>query len=120
MDVELTKQDHEPLMFLSGTFSGAAKKWSIIEKEAFAIVEACKRADYLLHGERGFRLYTDHRNLKYIFDPHSIDSTVPKYTADKLQRWSLILMGHRYTIYDIPGDSNVWADLSSRWGSSRK
>lgn len=57
----LEEQDHQPLMFLSGTFSGAAKKWAIVEKEAFALVETCKRADYLLHSGSGFQLFTDHR-----------------------------------------------------------
>jgi hypothetical protein len=115
----LEEQDHQPLMFLSGTFSGTAKKWAIVEKEAFALVETCKRADYLLHSDSGFMLFTDHRNLRYIFDPHSVKAVVPKYTADKLQRWALLLMGYHYTIFDIAGKANVWADLLSRWGSAR-
>ena len=44
---------------------------------------------------------------------------VPKYTADKLQRWALLLMGYEYVIHDISGEVNVWADLLSRWGSDR-
>ncbi|EGZ26619.1 hypothetical protein PHYSODRAFT_250343, partial [Phytophthora sojae] len=82
--------------------------------EAYAIVETCRRADYLLHRQDDFALFTDHRNLQYIFDPHSVPSSVPKYTADKLHRWSLLLMGYKYEIYDIAGDDNVWADLLSR------
>ncbi|TDH65078.1 hypothetical protein CCR75_009273 [Bremia lactucae] len=54
-------QHHEPLMMLSGTFSGGAKRWAIVEKEAYAIVETCKRADYLVRRPDGFSLYTDHR-----------------------------------------------------------
>ena len=30
---ELEDQDHEPLMFLSGSFSGAAARWVIVEKK---------------------------------------------------------------------------------------
>jgi Chromo (CHRromatin Organisation MOdifier) domain/RNase H-like domain found in reverse transcriptase len=70
-----------------------------------------------LHRPGGFSLYTDHRNLKYIFNPQSVVAAVPKYTADKLQRWALLLMSYEYTIQDIPGEDNVWADLLSRWGS---
>ena len=66
MDRALDDQEHEPLMFLSGSFSGAAVHWAIVEKEAFAIVETCRPG--------GFFLYTDHRNLQYIFDPHSVSS----------------------------------------------
>ncbi|GMF09610.1 unnamed protein product [Phytophthora lilii] len=42
----LSKQEHQPLMMLSGLFSGAAKRWTIVEKEAYAIVETCRRADF--------------------------------------------------------------------------
>ncbi len=114
----LEAQNHQPLMFLSGTFTGAAGRWSIVEKEAYAIVETLVRADYLLHPAAGFNLYTDHRNLKFIFSPTSVVASVPKYTAQKLERWALLLMGYSYVIYDIPGETNVWADLLSRWGST--
>jgi hypothetical protein len=90
------EQQQEPLAFLSGSFKDASSRWSIVEKEAFAIVETCKRMEYLLLRERGFHLFTDHRNLQYIFDPHSVDSTVAKYCADKLQRWSMVLQMFRY------------------------
>ncbi|OWZ04249.1 hypothetical protein PHMEG_00023876 [Phytophthora megakarya] len=112
------EQHHEPLMFLSGTFSGSAKAWAIVEKEAYAIIATCQRADYLLHRPGGFTLYTDHRNLRFIFNPESVLNSVPKYTADKLQCWALLLMAYHYDICDIAGDDNVWADLLSRWGSA--
>lgn len=112
------KQEHEPLMMLSGTFSGSAQRWAIVEKEAYAIIETCRRADYLLHQPDGFALFTDHRNLRYISDPHGVLNAVPRYTADKLHRWSLLLMAYSYEIHDITGADNVWADLLSRWGSS--
>ncbi|KAK1929994.1 Transposon Tf2-8 polyprotein [Phytophthora citrophthora] len=105
---------------LSGSFSGAAQRWAIVEKEAYAIVETCRRADYLLYRQDGFDLFTDHRNLRYILDPQSVVSTVPKYTADKLHRWANILKTYNYNIHDITGEENVWADLLSRWGSTLK
>ncbi|OWZ02820.1 LOW QUALITY PROTEIN: Chromodomain protein [Phytophthora megakarya] len=89
-------------------------------KEAYAILETRRRSYYLLHRPDGFALFTDHRDLCYIFDPHGISNSVPKYTADKLDRWSLLLMRYQYAIHDIAGDETVWADLLSRWGSSFK
>jgi hypothetical protein len=68
----LKDQVHQPLAFLSGSFKGAASRWPIVEKEAYAIVETCKRLKYLLLRERGFHLFTDHRNLQYIFNPTSV------------------------------------------------
>ncbi|KAG3112217.1 hypothetical protein PI124_g10788 [Phytophthora idaei] len=104
-------------MFLSGTFSGSAKAWAIVEKEAYAIIATCTRADYLLHRPGEFTLYTDHRNFRFIFNPSSVLTAVPKYTADKLQRWAILLMAYEYAICGISGEDNVWADLLSRWGS---
>ncbi len=90
-------------MFLSGTFTGAAERWAIIEKEAFALVETAKRADYMLHRPGSFHLFSDHKNLRYIFNPDSVVSKVPKNTADKLQMWSLLLMGYDYMIVTCRG-----------------
>lgn len=109
----LSEQKHERLMMLSGTFSGSAQRWEIVEKEAYAIIETCRRADYLFHRPDGLALFTDHRNLRYIFDPHGVSNAVPRYTTDKLHRWSLLLMAYSYEIHDIAGADNVWADLLS-------
>jgi hypothetical protein len=45
-----------------------------------------------------------------------VNSTVAKYRADKLQRWSMVLQMFRYEIEYIRGEDNVW-DLLSRWAS---
>jgi hypothetical protein len=83
------EQEHEPLAFFSGSFKEASSRWLIVEKETFAIVETCKRMEYLLLRERGFHLFTDHRNLQYIFDPKSVNSNIARYQADKQQRMVL-------------------------------
>lgn len=108
---------HEPLAFMGSQFKGAEKKWSIVEKEAFAIVTACMRLDYLVKRPQGFRIFTDHRNLKYIFDPDG-KSDLARHTAAKIARWAYILSGFRYTIEHVPGEANVWADLLTRWGGT--
>ncbi len=118
LNLPLDEQRHEPLAFLSGTFSGASARWPIVEKEAFAIVESCKRLDYLLVRPNGFRLFTDQRNLVYIFNPSGSNSNMAKYQADKLQRWALVMSTFPYTIECVSGDANVWGDLLSRWASS--
>ncbi|TDH70868.1 hypothetical protein CCR75_004983 [Bremia lactucae] len=55
---------------------------AIIEKEAYAIAETCKRANYLVYRPDGFTLH-DHRNSRYIITPTTVSSAVPEYTADK-------------------------------------
>ncbi|ETO58889.1 hypothetical protein F444_22734 [Phytophthora nicotianae P1976] len=53
----------------SGKFDVTARRWSIIEKEAFPIVWASRNLTYLLVRGNGFRLYCDHKNLVYVFAP---------------------------------------------------
>ncbi|KAH9128004.1 hypothetical protein LEN26_009174 [Aphanomyces euteiches] len=114
-DLPIAQQRHCPLAFLSGRFVDAASRWPIPDKEAFAIVESCKRLEYLLLRPGGFVIYTDHRNLTYMFNPMATDSSMQRHQADRIQRWAMVLTGYTYTIVHIPGDSNVWADMLSRW-----
>ncbi|GMF46642.1 unnamed protein product [Phytophthora fragariaefolia] len=42
------EQEHELLVCMGGTFTGAQRNWSVIEKEAYPIVTACDKLSYLL------------------------------------------------------------------------
>ncbi|KAG6574672.1 DNA/RNA polymerase [Phytophthora cinnamomi] len=119
VQLPLEQQHHRPLAFLSGRFVGASSRWPTIEKEAYAIVEATRRLEYLLLRPGGFRLYTDHRNLVYIFAPYGPDTAMARYQADKLQRWALSLLSFTYVIEHVPDEANVWGDLLSRWGATK-
>ena len=108
---------HQPLLFASREFKGSKLKWSIIEKEAYPIMHLVENADYLLRRSQGFHLFTDHRNLCYIFDPFAHNPLCGKHTASRLERWAIRLMGLKYQIEFVPGDTNVFADLLTRWGA---
>jgi len=71
MDQNLPVEDmtHEPLAFLSGTFKGSQMRWATIDKEGFAIVSTFRRLEHFLWN--GVHIFTDHRNLAYIFDPEA-------------------------------------------------
>lgn len=90
------KIKHEPLAFLSGTFDGASKNWAIVEKEAYAIIIAIDRLDYLLYDTKPFILYCDHWNLIFYFrkvldsrKPQSIQ--MKKYNVGRLYYKGLII-----------------------------
>ena len=108
------EQEHEPLCFLSGAFTGASKNWSVPEKEGFAIVEAMCRLDYLITG-RTVSIFTDHANLVYLFDPYGKNPGISRHTASKLMRWAIKLSAFRYVIEHMPGERNVWTDNLTRW-----
>jgi hypothetical protein len=86
LDFDVLVRGHEPLAFLSGTFNRSQKHWSVIEKEAFPSVEAVERLRHLLLRNKGFRLFTGHRNLIYVFDPILRDNDFKKQAVDKLCR----------------------------------
>ncbi|KAE9009233.1 hypothetical protein PR001_g16486 [Phytophthora rubi] len=112
-DLPVHQQQHQLLVCKGGMFKGSQRNWSIVEKEAFPIVKACSDLEYLLLRPGGFRIYCDHANLIYIFDP---STELKRHVRDKLQRWAMRISGLPYTIEHIAGIDNVWADLVSRWG----
>ena len=68
---------HEPLGFLSGPFRGSQQRWATLDKEGLTIVSTFHRLEYLLWG--GMRIYTDHCNLAYIFEPEGVRFVGAKY-----------------------------------------
>ena len=78
------------------------------------MVEACKRLDCLLVRQGGFGLFTDYRNLVYIFNTRGQSPNMAKYQADKLQRWALVMSTFPYTIESVSGEDNVWGNLLIR------
>ena len=94
--VPVEDMTHEPLGFLSVTLKGLQQRWVTADKEGFSIANAFKRLEYLLWN--GVHIYTDYRNLGYIFDPEAWVSSVAKTTAQRLDQWKAVLGQYDYTI----------------------
>lgn len=109
------EQVHEPLAFIGSAFTGAERNWSTYEKEGFAIFKVFERLDYLLLGEQPVHVFTDHRNLLYVFCPSAFDSTVGKHIVSKVQRWAMLLSRFQFVIEHIEGELNIFADILTRW-----
>ncbi|CAH8596854.1 unnamed protein product [Schistosoma turkestanicum] len=82
------------VMHASRTLTPAEKKYSQIEKEALALVFAVRRFHKFLYGRR-FTLLTDHKPLLAIFGSKS---GIPAHSANRLQRWALVLLGYDFEI----------------------
>lgn len=114
--IKVEDQTHEPLGFLSGAFTKHSSHWSIVEKEAYAVVASMEQFHYMTAGGT-VHMFTDHANLTYIFDPYGRNPGINRQVANKLMRWALKLCGHNYAIEFLSGERNVWADLLTRWAA---
>jgi hypothetical protein len=93
----------EVIAFVSKKFTTTARRWSTIEKEAFAMFFAVKKLAYYLFAKK-FTLLTDHNNLLWIES-----SEVPK-----IVRIRIYLQGFDFDVVHVPGKQNVFADWLSR------
>jgi RNase H-like domain found in reverse transcriptase len=66
LDLPMEEQDHQLLAFLLGEFKGAQLRWTVPEKEGFAIVDTVTKVDYLLLSHDEISILSDHLNLTYI------------------------------------------------------
>ena len=99
-----------PIAFTSRSLTAAEKKYAQIEKEGLAIVFAVKRFHQFLQG-REFKIYSDHKPLKYIFDENR---QIPVLASARIQRWALLLAAYKYTIHHRPGTQMGHVDALSR------
>ncbi|KAF2901747.1 hypothetical protein ILUMI_04444, partial [Ignelater luminosus] len=99
-----------PISFASRTLTKAELGYSVIHKEALAVVWAVQKFSQYLVG-RHFTLCTDHKPLLAIFGEYK---GIPKMSAGRLQRWAVFLSEFDYTFKHIDGNSNVIADGFSR------
>jgi RNase H-like domain found in reverse transcriptase len=111
-------QQHQPLAFAFGRFRGSQERWIIPEKESFAVIETVTKHRYLLLAAEQFSILSDHFNLKHMYDPLSLDPSLARHTASKIQRWALKLATYNYRIEHVAGGLNVWTKLLTRWGAA--
>ena len=93
------------IYYLSHKLSETQRRWSTIEKEAYAVIYALKKLHAYLHGAE-FVIKTDHKPLKSLFQSE-IKNT-------KLQRWAIQISEYGAEIQYHPGKLNVVADMLSR------
>jgi hypothetical protein len=98
-----TEEIELPVAFISKSLTRERLRWSVPEKEAYAIYYAFQKLEYLIR-DTYFVLRTDHKNLTYINEEGS----------PKIRRWKLAIQEYNFDIEYIKGEDNVVADALSR------
>ena len=77
-------------------------KWTVPEKECYAILVAFKKFEYLIRDCR-FVLHTDHKNLVFL-----------NMGTGRVLRWKLYIQDYDFEIQYLAGPKNIVADAMSR------
>jgi len=107
-------QHHEHLVFVSAAFKNAEHKWTTFEKEGFAIFQTFEKLDYMISGHEDVRVFTDHRNLLFVFAPLSLEPALGRHVFSDVLRWALYLSRFEYSIKHVAGEENAFADILMR------
>ena len=102
-------QGGKPVAFFSRTLKAHERKHHAVEKEACAIIEACRKWQHYLVGRR-FLLITDQQAVSFMFS-HQNHGRVKN---SKILRWRVELSTLDFEIKYRPGPENVTADCLSR------
>ncbi len=98
---------HRPVSYFSKKFSSYQLNYSVIEKEALALIWALQNFEvYVGSVSDPLVVYTDHNPLIYL---HSL-----RCPNQRLTRWCLFLQSYALDIRHIKGTDNVVADALSR------
>ena len=97
--------DEKVICYISNKLTGPQLRWSTIEKEAYAIVNALKRLHAYLWGAT-FEIHTDHGPLRNLFKS--------EIKSSKLARWSIQIQEFGAPIIYCDAKNNFRADFLSR------
>ncbi|GKT21280.1 Chromo (CHRromatin Organization MOdifier) domain, partial [Aduncisulcus paluster] len=96
-------ENRSVVSFISKTLTSVQRRWSVTEKECWAIVFAITQFERFLKG-RHFDLFTDHRSLTF----------VQRSPNAKITRWWLRIQEFSFSVHHVKGEENGAADCCSR------
>lgn len=116
-DLDKPQKDyrHEPLDFLSGRFNATKRGWYIVTKEGLAALTTLKRIHWISVVAEGVDIYTNSKNLIFIFDPLLVMVDMSQTSLRKVPRWTVQLCMYKCVCYHKKGEDNVLDDLLTRW-----
>lgn len=95
------------MAFLLGHFSRSQLEWSMLEKEALAMLATTERLHRLLATPDGPDLFTDHQNFIFLLDPLAVVPNLSQTSLRKAVCWAIKLIVYNYTFVYTKGDDNI-------------
>ena len=102
-------QGGRPIAFQSRTLSPSERRYSAVEKEPAAIIDAVRKWSHFLSSKR-FQLINDQRAVSFLFNPQRLG----KIKNTKIQLWRTELGNFDCNIVHRPGKQNIVPDTLSR------
>ena len=90
--------------YASRSLTDCERRYSQTEKEALALVWACKKSHAYVYGMK-FDLVNDHKPLEAIYGPRS-------KPCARIERWVLRMQPYDFHVVHIPGTQNIADPLS--------
>lgn len=106
---------HLPVAFVSGSFTGATLRYSILELEALSLVRCFEKCHQFLHRPDPILVFVDNRNVVALFSQDASVLATRRHSSDRVSRWQTYLRGYSYRLTHLPGTQNVCADMISRY-----
>ena len=94
-----------PIAYASAKLTDVQRRWSVIEKESYAVIFALQKFDHIVFFSK-INLFVDHNPLIHIVNGN------PR--SAKLTRWALFLQNYDIDIHYRAGPLNKNADCLSR------
>lgn len=99
----ILKQGYFPVGIFSRKLNQSEKNYSIVEKEAYAVIKAIQHFSNFLLGSHT-TIYTDSRNIL----------SKQKLPSSRIARWFILISEFSYELKHIEGKKNITADALSR------
>lgn len=85
------------------------------KKGGLKILLAFTRLGYVLLCEPLIRIFSDHRNLLFVFCPTLLLALPRRHKVMIVQRWAVYLSQFGYQIEHVNGENSVMPDVMTRW-----
>lgn len=109
--VQIQNNVEVPIQFTSRILRDQELRYTVTEKELYAIIHGVTKFRYYLLG-RPFKIQTDHIALTHILDK--------RFANNRIYRWSLLLNEYDFEICYLPGKNMIAPDILSRQFTTTK